>query len=1328
MARTQRFPGNLFQKSRNSALACVVLLVLSAAIFFGFPLGRAEQGNESISPSISIGSPVSQNFDTLATTGTTNTWTDDTTLPGWYSQFTTTANPTVYRADDGSSNAGAIYSYGTGTSTERAFGTTSSGTPVTIFNALKLTNDTASPITSLGINFNGEQWRNGGNTTAQTLAFQYQVANAGTITDANTPTTGWTAFTALDFVSPTVGATAAALDGNAAANRTAKSASLVVTINPGQEIWLRWIDINDAGNDHGFGIDDLSIIPNGPAGTPTPTPSPTATPTPTPTPTPSLSIGDVLQAEGNSSTTPFTFTVSLSLPAEAGGVTFNVDTADNTATTADNDYGPLHVTGLTIPAGSSSTSFTVQINGDTTPEPNETFFVNISSVTGAGVTDGQSLATILNDEGVGSAAVVISQVYGGGGNSGSTYKNDFVELYNRGSAPVNLSGWMIQFAGATAAFTATSPFDGSLLTTNLSGTIQPGHYFLVKETAGAGGTTNLPAADVTGAIAVSSTQGKVALLNNTTILSGNCPNFAANGIVDFVGYGGADCSETAPSPLISNTQAALRKNGGCTDTDHNLNDFDNGGGPIPRNSSSPINTCGGDPTQLGAVGSSIPSSVDPAQNVLLMVTVTTATSPPSTGIAVSGDLTSIGGSAGQQFYDDGTHGDTIAGNNVYSFLATVDALATTGAKSISVVVTDAQARMAFAGITVSVASPTCGVERWSVKVGTDPAASSVDLSKATPVSLATMRSWPAPASPPLNTRVAPYETTVWVVHGTLINFKKEDDVDYHIVMQDGAGTTLITEVPCPCCAIGSPFESSIANARQAFDAKLTATEFFQNPNIPVRITGVGFFDFIHGQTGVAPNGIEVHSILSIAFPTAQNGSTAAGSNITTQAGDVNIRFGNVSSPGTTTATPIDPSAAGASPGPSYSLVGPAFDVTTTATSSGAYDVCINVPYITDPSAFSNLKLLHKENGILVDITTIENFGSKIICGRSNTLSPFVVALGNTPTAASGVVSGRLTDPNGMPIAGAVLNLSGTQNRKFISDANGNYRFEDVETSGFYTVRPTRMNYSFSPAERSFSQVGNETEAAFTGTATGGSGNPMDTAEYFVRQNYLDFLGREPDESGFNFWSDQILSCGSDAGCRERRTINVSAAYFLSIEFQQTGGLVDGLYRASYGRAPRYTEFMPDTAVVARDVVVGRANWAQLLESNKQAFVAAWLDRADFRAAYDGLANDAYVNALISHAGTGFNGDRVALLNSLNSGSLSRAAVLREVVENEGFTHAKHNEMFVMMEYFGYLRRDPDQDGYAFWLNKLNQFGGNFEHAEMVKAFINSGEYRGRFAR
>jgi hypothetical protein len=144
------------------------------------------------------------------------------------------------------------------------------------------------------------------------------------------------------------------------------------------------------------------------------------------------------------------------------------------------------------------------------------------------------------------------------------------------------------------------------------------------------------------------------------------------------------------------------------------------------------------------------------------------------------------------------------------------------------------------------------------------------------------------------------------------------------------------------------------------------------------------------------------------------------------------------------------------------------------------------------------------------------------------------------------------------------------------------------------------------------------------------------------------------------------------------------------------------------------------------VIVGSANWAQRLAANKQAFIAAWVGRPDFRAAYDGLSSSQYVDALISHTGVDFSpSEREALVSSLASG-VTRAEVLGSIVEDGRFVSAKRNEMFVMMQYFGYLRRDPDASGYAFWLHKLYEFGGNFEQAEMVKAFIVSGEYRNRF--
>jgi len=160
----------------------------------------------------------------------------------------------------------------------------------------------------------------------------------------------------------------------------------------------------------------------------------------------------------------------------------------------------------------------------------------------------------------------------------------------------------------------------------------------------------------------------------------------------------------------------------------------------------------------------------------------------------------------------------------------------------------------------------CGVERWSVKTGTDPDSGLVNLNSSTSTTIAAMRAITAPNPIPANNRVSPTETTVWVINATLTLYKLENDSDYHLVIQDASGNTMITEIPMPSC-VGStsPFLASIQNARAKFDAQLTATTSFQTANIPVQIVGVGMFDFLHGQTGVAPNGIELHPVLDIIF-------------------------------------------------------------------------------------------------------------------------------------------------------------------------------------------------------------------------------------------------------------------------------------------------------------------------------------------------------------------------------------------------------------------------------------------------------------------------------
>ncbi len=243
-------------------------------------------------------------------------------------------------------------------------------------------------------------------------------------------------------------------------------------------------------------------------------------------------------------------------------------------------------------------------NGDVTAGDNVfSALVNVGVTTLPGI---KSLAVTISDAQSNTATtaigltvtappqIVISQVYGGGGNSGATYRNDFIELFNRDGVATSLAGWAVQYAASTGT---------TWQRTNLTGvTLQPGQYYLVQEAAGTGGTVNLPTPDATGTIAMSATGGKVALTTTQAPLTGACPT----AVLDFVGYDGANCFEgTAPAPTLVNTTADLRSNGGCTDTNNNSADF-TAGAPTPRNTSSPSNVCGAD--QAPTVSSTLPAN------------------------------------------------------------------------------------------------------------------------------------------------------------------------------------------------------------------------------------------------------------------------------------------------------------------------------------------------------------------------------------------------------------------------------------------------------------------------------------------------------------------------------------------------------------------------------------------------------------------------------------------------------------------------------------------------------------------------------------------------
>jgi hypothetical protein len=259
-----------------------------------------------------------------------------------------------------------------------------------------------------------------------------------------------------------------------------------------------------------------------------------------------------------------------------------------------------------------------------------------------------------------------------------------------------------------------------------------------------------------------------------------------------------------------------------------------------------------------------------------------------------------------------------------------------------------------------------------------------------------------------------------------------------------------------------------------------------------------------------------------------------------------------------------------------------------------------------------------------------------------------------------------------------------------------------------------------------------------------SANPIAESGRFVRQHYQDFLNREPDAAGLAFCTNEIGKCGADAQCREVRRINVSAAFFLSIEFQQTDYLVYRLDKVAFGNVSTLkplpltlSEFLTDTQSIGQDIVVEANGWEQKLEENKRTFIEAFVERPGFEARYLGTTTEQYVDGLNANAGGALSQEEHdGLVHDLKTGAKTRAEVLRAVAEHPTVTCRESNQAFVLMQYFGYLGRNPDDApelnrdfaGYQFRLSKLDEFNGDFVSAEMVKAFISSDEHRQRFGR
>ena len=283
---------------------------------------------------------------------------------------------------------------------------------------------------------------------------------------------------------------------------------------------------------------------------------------------------------------------------------------------------------------------------------------------------------------------------------------------------------------------------------------------------------------------------------------------------------------------------------------------------------------------------------------------------------------------------------------------------------------------------------------------------------------------------------------------------------------------------------------------------------------------------------------------------------------------------------------------------------------------------------------------------------------------------------------------------------------------------------------------------------------------------------IDDADFFASQHYVDFLRRFPDGPGLTFWTDNVTTQSalctnpanripgeSQADCTQRKRANTSAAFFLSPEFQNTGSFVVRVYWGTLGKQPNancptlpaglsgqcrplYSDYIADMSQIAKGIVVNDQLDPNVINANKQAFVNQFVNTAAFKARYDSLSNQQFVDTLfLTTGGNPSSSERSALVNGLNAGTETKASVVFKVVDGtttqtggalvfnttygQAFYNKEFDDAFVFMEYIGYLRRNPDQAGYDFWLGKLKQYG-NWSDAEMVLAFIRAPEYRTRF--
>ena len=793
--------------------------------------------------------------------------------------------------------------------------------------------------------------------------------------------------------------------------------------------------------------------------------------------------------------------------------------------------------------------------------------------------------------------VVISQVYGGGGGSTGTYLFDYVELFNRGTNAVNITGWSIQYGSATG--TAWSK-------TLLSGTLQPGQYYLIQQSNAGSVGLPLPTPDAIGTLLLSATNGKVALVNADVALTGACPVDAS--IIDLVGYGVVNCAENLAVGPLTSTSAALRNDAGCSETDNNAADF-TVSLPTPRNSSAALNLCNGPP--VGnlhlTLGNPSGATEDVAQenNYLMLkpqyvLSYSRNLAEPN-WVSWQLDTSWLGGIDRQDDYrpDPAVPSDWYAVQaNDYAgsgfdrghLCPSADRTNSVATNSSTFLMTNfiPQAPNNNRGPWADLE----GVARTIAQAGNELYIISGGAGA--------LGKLPANCAPPGHCINIPAQT--WKVMLAL-------PVGSNDVSRVNTGTRAIAVIMPNTQAVNPTWQTYLTSV-DAVEA-LTGFDFFSN--VPVAIQNV-----IESRVdGVTPASTIQFSGLT--YTVNEGAANAVGSSV---ANITVSRTGNLTTPAAV----------------EYAL---------------------------------------KE-------------------GTAQQRADYVISSG-------------------------LLNFAAGEASKTI---------QAIIIDDNYTEGDETINLELNNVSGAAFATPNRAVLTITDNDTGAPTlNPINGNLFFVRQSYHDFLGRIPDQAGLDFWTGQLNSqCGVDPACNARR-IGVSAAFFVELEFQQTGFVVYKLNRAAYGLRPvpeqtrvlvPYEQFMGD-----RSQLIGGAQ----LPASTQAFIDRFVLRREFLAKYPAtLTNAQYVNTLFDTAGLtngAFANERQAQIDAMNTQGRTRAQVLLNLINLQFLSDREFNPSFVLMQYFGYLRRDPDQGGYDFWLNILNQQSANARG--MVCAFITSDEYQQRFS-